>query len=165
MRSRTLQVFLCLGLLAGPAAVVPAQEDDPAPADSLALPPAVTLEPPAVTVSWAWIVPGPDGQGELLVAAPPADAAGTLERLGTVRFRYEGDGPAGTLEIEAPVPPELEYVPDSATGPGAEAAYLAESRRVRWSLPGPLEPGTAGLVSFRARPRPLDAAEDAGETR
>lgn len=160
MRSIFRQFFLYLGLLAAPAAGL-AQEDAAAPVDGALLPPTVTLEAPAVTVSWAWIVPGPEGEGEQLVPAPPADAAQPVERLGTVRFRYEGEVAAGALQIEVAVPPELEYVPDSATGPGAETDYFPATGRVQWLLPGPLEPGTTGLVSFRAVPRPLEEAEAA----
>ncbi|NGP53647.1 hypothetical protein [Thioalkalivibrio sp. XN8] len=162
MRSIFSQLFLFAGLLAGPAAGL-AQEGAAAPVDEGLRPPTVTLEAPAVTVSWGWIVPGPGGEGEQLVPVPPADAAQAqaVERLGTVRFRYEGEVAAGALQIEVAVPPELQYIPDSATGPGAETDYLPEPRRVQWLLPGPLEPGTTGLVSFRAVPRPPEDVEAA----
>lgn len=162
MRSISPKVLVATVLLAW-ASTGAAQEDGAVPAVEPDAPPPVLLAPPAVTVSWAWIVPNPDGEGERLAPVSPADPRTPLERLGTVRFRYEGEVAADALQIQVPLPPDLDYVPESATGPGAEAAYLDELRAVRWILPGPLEPGTAGLVSFRARTRPLPGAEDAGE--
>ena len=133
--------------------------------------PEVELSDPQVVIEWAWIVPGPGGEGEQLVpAAPgePAPAAAGEEpplRLGTVRFRYSGARAAELLHVTVTVPADLDYVPDSATGPGAATEYLAAERRLRWTLEGPIEPGTTGLVSFRARvaqpvPGPGAAAEE-----
>jgi hypothetical protein len=122
--------------------------------------PEVELAEPEVAIEWAWIVPGPEGRGEQLVpaepavsAAPPAlpEAEIATERLGTVRFRYLGERPTDVLRITVTLPAGLDYVPDSATGPGAETQYAETERRLRWTLSGPIVPGTAGLVSFRAR--------------
>ncbi|MGD9388197.1 MAG: hypothetical protein PVI87_08220 [Gammaproteobacteria bacterium] len=164
MRSISPLLSLSAGLALALAAMgAPAQESE-APEPTVTRGPTVVLMPPAVSVSWAWIVPDADGEGERVVFASPVDLETPVERLGTIRFRYEGERAAAALEIDVPLPPNLEYVMDSATGPGAEGRYLEETRRIRWVVPGPLEPGTVGLVSFRALPR-VAATEDAGDVR
>jgi hypothetical protein len=130
-----------------------ADEEELLEAAAPAPPPAVELVVPADAIQWAWIVPAPeeDEADVRLVTQPPqADAP---EQLGTIRFQYDGETPAEALRIVATVPIDLDYVADSATGPGAETAYDAESRQVAWTIAGPLDPGTRGLVSFRAVPR------------
>ena len=123
-----------------------------APAPASPLPPAVELVAPADAIQWAWIVPATDDDdvGVRLVAERPQDDA--AERLGTIRFQYDGEASADTLRIVGTVPEDLDYVQGSATGPGAEASYDAAARQITWTLPGPLDPGTRGLVSFRAVP-------------
>ena len=164
MRSISPLLSLSAGLALAVAAVGASAQDGEAPEATVTNGPTVVLMPPAVSVSWAWIVPDADGERERVVFESPVGLETPVERLGTIRFRYEGERAAGALEIDVPLPPNLEYVADSATGPGAEASYLEETRRIRWVVPGPLEPGTVGLVSFRALPR-VAATEDAGDMR
>jgi hypothetical protein len=126
-----------------------------------ALPAAIELAVPPTAVAWSWIVPagarGDEGEGEgegeaesLAEFRPPGAAP---MRLGTIRFQYDGEAPADALRIVGTVPADLEYVDGSATGPGAETEYDADGRRITWTIAGPLDPGTRGLVSFRAVPR------------
>ena len=119
---------------------------------------------PHVAVESAWVVAREDG-GERLVAELPPD--GAVEQLVTLRFRHEGTAPAAGLRIEHAVPVGTQFVPDSATGPGATLSYsvdggrtfiapgelpdLAEVTHIRWELAGEVPPGLAGLVSFRVR--------------
>ena len=172
--SCTLPGCLLLCLAAQGAAVA----DDAAPVAPAvpALPPAVELVMPPGAVEWSWIVPAAavdaaddgdvdvdvdvdddaaagasgDEGGERLTDKPPPGVAPV--RLGTIRFLYEGTEPAAALRIVGTVPDDLEYVAGSATGPGAEVEYDAAARQLSWTIAGPLDPGTRGLVSFRAVP-------------
>ena len=92
------------------------------------------------------------------------------ERLVTVRFRNESSGANAQPTVTAAVPTDFDIVPGSARGPGASVSYspgggdsfVAASdwnfsegdpvTHLRWTLPGPMEPGVAGIVSFRVRP-------------
>ena len=148
--------LLCLGT----RGVVAAEDATPADVAVPALPPAVELVVPADAVEWTWIVPAAstdDGaagedpaEGERLTDKPSQGVAPL--RLGTIRFHYEGEAPAPVVRIVGTIPADLEYVDGSATGPGAEVEYDAEARQLSWTIAGPLEPGTRGLVSFRAMP-------------
>ncbi|NHA15323.1 hypothetical protein [Thioalkalivibrio sp. XN279] len=167
--------LLCLAAQGAVTALL-ADDTAPVPAEVPAMPPAVELVAPASAVEWTWIVPAavaaaeagvdadvdPDAEpgaartddstarGELLTDKPPPGV--TPIRLGTIRFQYEGDAPAPALRIVGTVPVDLDYVDGSATGPGAEVEYDAAARRISWIIAGPLDPGTRGLVSFRAVP-------------
>jgi hypothetical protein len=152
--------LLCLGAPGAGGA------DEAAPAETAvpALPPPVELVAPSGTVEWTWIVPATDsdaggegngagegqGEGERLTDKPPQGVAPL--RLGTIRFLYQGEEPAPALRIVGTIPDDLEYVDGSATGPGAEVEYDAAARQLSWTIAGPLDPGTRGLVSFRAVP-------------
>jgi hypothetical protein len=148
--------LLCLGAQGAATALV---ADDAAPAEAATAEPAVPALPPAIelvasagAVEWTWIMPAadPESDAERLIDKPPQGVAPL--RLGTIRFHYEGDEPAPALRIVGTVPEDLEYVDGSATGPGAEVEYDAAARQLSWTIAGPLDPGTRGLVSFRAVP-------------
>ena len=89
--------------------------------------------------------------------------------LVTVRFRNESELPDPGPWVLLPVPVGFVVVPGSVRGPGATASVSADGggtfvragdwnagrwdavTHVRWELPGPLEPGVSGIVSFRLR--------------
>ena len=160
VRSISRGLAACFLLYLGARGAVAADDATPEEAAAPALPPPVELVVPADAVEWTWIVPaastddgaaGEDSaEGERLTDKPPQGVAPL--RLGTIRFHYEGEAPAPVVRIVGTIPADLEYVDGSATGPGAEVEYDAESRQLRWTIAGPLEPGTRGLVSFRAKP-------------
>ena len=160
MRSISRGLAACFLLYLGARSAVAADDATPGEAAVPALPPPVELVVPADAVEWTWIVPAAsagDGaagedpvEGERLTDKPPQGVAPL--RLGTIRFQYDGDEPAPAVRIVGTIPADLEYVDGSATGPGAEVEYDAEARQLSWTIAGPLEPGTRGLVSFRAMP-------------
>lgn len=165
MRSIPGAIFtLCSVLLLGAGALGPDRLRAQGPAE------------PKLSVESAWVVASGEGAGERLVMSPgPVIMA---ERLYTLRFRYEGLEPAAGLRIVHEVPGNVRYVAGSATGPGAEISYSVDGGRsfaapealssptnythIRWILPGAHPPGTAGLVSYRARPHDV-AADTAAE--
>lgn len=131
---------------------------------------------PRVTVESAWVVTGGEDARERLAMEPGPEIM--AERLYTLRFRYEGLEPAAGLRIVHEIPAGARYVAGSALGPGAEVHYSEDGGRsfaaaeelsgpanythIRWILPGAHPPGTAGLVSYRARPQDV-AADTADE--
>jgi uncharacterized repeat protein (TIGR01451 family) len=129
---------------------------------------------------------------EPIVAPPTADAADPVpiaadsaaphagEHVVTVRFTNAGGDVVDTIRITSPVPADLQYVPDSASGPGSQvlfsvddgrtfgrpdeltsvapdgavrSAAAAEYTHVRWVLRAPLDAGATGIARFRAAPR------------
>lgn len=95
----------------------------------------------------------------------------------TVRFSNVGSEPADNVVITNPLPAELSYVRDSATGPGTaiefsvdggatygdasslriaepsgeRAAQPEDFTHIRWVMQTPLPPGGEGVATFRAR--------------
>jgi hypothetical protein len=84
------------------------------------------------------------------------------------------------IRITSPIPPDLSYVPDSASGPGADVLYSVDGGRsfgrrdelaiqapdgtvrgarpddythVRWVLRTSLDAGASGVARFRVVPR------------
>lgn len=175
VRSISGQLVACFLLCLGAQGAFGADDNAPAEAAVPAPPPAVEVIMPAGAVEWTWIVPasyvpagadadaGAEGvgdgagdgdgdgeaEGERLTDTPPQGVSPL--RLGTIRFHYQGDAPA-PVRIVGTVPADLEYIEGSATGPGAEVEYDAAARELSWTIAGPLDPGTRGLVSFRAVP-------------
>jgi hypothetical protein len=142
---------------------LPAMPEEADPEGPLPLPPPAE---PVVQVESAWVVSAADGTAQRLVSGEQPE--GAVEELLSGRFRYQGNAPAVGLRIVMAVPQGRQYVPGSAVGPGAELSYstdggrnfdgleplhAAEVSHIRWDLPGTHPPGTAGLVSFRVRPR------------
>lgn len=142
---------------------------------------AVLSAVPRVVPETAWIVFDEIAQLERLVSAGHHSApgavvpAGARAQLHTVRFRFEGAEPVPALRVEQLVPPGGRYLVGSATGPGARIFVSVDGGRtflpeaelrpedtvsiVRFELPGPFIPGTAGLVSFRTAWAVEQAAE------
>lgn len=103
---------------------------------------------------------------------PLAGASFAGQHQVTVRFRNDARGPVTAPHVIAAVPLGFVVVEGSAQGPGTSIAYspdgsasfVDESQwrfsgsprvtHVRWDLPGPLETGVSGVVSFRVRPEP-----------
>jgi uncharacterized repeat protein (TIGR01451 family) len=137
--------------------------------------------PLVVTSSLERLVPG-DGGGAGTRIETGAGAAGShADRLVyTARFANRGTAVLDGVRITSPIPAELRYLPQSASGPvtavlfsidqgrtfgpAAELEIVGEdgTRRpadpadythVRWVLDGPLDPGATGVVRFGAEPR------------
>jgi uncharacterized repeat protein (TIGR01451 family) len=126
---------------------------------------------------------------ERIVAPQAADAAATVriatdavasqadQLVVTVRFTNLGNDVVDSIRITSPVPPDLHYVPHSASGPGSEVLFsvdggrtfggpdelelvapdgavrgadAAEYTHVRWVLRAPLDAGATGIARFRA---------------
>jgi len=181
--SPVLSIALALALpLAGSsarAADPAALADDPLGAGAPAVRPAELRPPqparPRVMLEPGWLTLEPATGRRRLVAGVPAEAAedDAIERVYTGRFRLEGAESATGLRIVIEIPRGLHYVAGSATGPRAEISFSADGGRsfgppdelavttdythIRWDLPGEFAPGTAGLVTFRARPATLAA--------
>jgi hypothetical protein len=117
------------------------------------------------------------------IAAPeggdaPAVAPG--EVIVSVRFTNATAENLDTIRITSPVPPDLKYVPQSASAPGGDALFSvdhgmsfgrpdeltailpdgsarsvepADYTHVRWLLRAPLDAGATGIARFRAVPR------------
>jgi uncharacterized repeat protein (TIGR01451 family) len=126
---------------------------------------------------------------ERIVAPPAADAADSVqtaadsaaphagEHVVTVRFTNVGSDVVDTIRITSRVPADLQYVPNSASGPGSEVLFSVDDGRtfgrpdeltsvapdggvrsaaaneythVRWVLRAPLDAGALGIARFRA---------------
>ena len=108
-------------------------------------------------------------------SASPAD-----ELIVSVRFANSSDRVLDAIRITSPIPADLSYVSDSASGPGADVLYSIDGGRsfgrpeeltmpapdgsvrgaepadythVRWVLRAPLDAGASGVARFRAVPR------------
>lgn len=97
------------------------------------------------------IVPGGKPTPWVKLSATPAPA-NPGEILLTLQIGNRGDGKATKVVVRDPLPPELEYVKDSATEGGA---YEAENREIVWKfdeLGLGADQQSSHSVSFRARP-------------
>jgi hypothetical protein len=169
--SRQISLFIAVLTAAGLLfAISPAGLAKPAEPDQ----PAVSFAAAQFLLESAWLVPGEDGGAPRLAAGP--GPAGALERLYTARFRHPGVVKARGLQVTVEIPAGMLYVAGSAIGPGAEISYsvddgesfvpraelrdATDATHIRWRLEGEFLPGTAGLVSFRARPADTDVEAD-----
>ena len=112
----------------------------------------------------------------------PTDASASHadELIVSVRFANASDRILDAIRITSPIPPDLSYVSDSASGPGADVLYSVDGGRsfgrpeeltmqapdgsvrgaepadythVRWVLRTSLDAGASGVARFRAVPR------------
>ena len=108
------------------------------------------------------------GDGGERWIVPPGGTGSSERFLCSVIFEVIDGGPAEAgVAIAEPVPAGLDYLPGSATGPGARIELSTDAGRtyrpedqvtaadgpvthVRWILDGPLAVGMRGRVSFRA---------------
>ncbi|HUG99579.1 MAG TPA: hypothetical protein VMQ83_10440 [Gammaproteobacteria bacterium] len=81
---------------------------------------------PRVSLEPAWVVGAADGGERLVEGARPE---GAVQRLYTARFRYEGTRPAPRLRIVLGIPDGMNYVANSALGPGAEIRFSVDGGR------------------------------------
>ena len=156
---------IMLGSCAAGLAVT-AQGDARAPRDLLV---SSTLERINATASG-------DAEGSVPIAtdtsAAPAD-----QLIVSVRFKNSGGHVLDSIRITSPVPADLSYVSDSASGPGADVLFSVDSGRsfgrpeeltvqapdgsvrgadpadythVRWVLRASLDAGASGVARFRA---------------
>ena len=124
---------------------------------------------------------GPIAAGD---GAAPADATEPSlqadELIVSVRFTSSSAHVLDAIRITSPIPPDLSYVSDSASGPGADVLYSVDGGRsfgrpqeltmqapdgsvrgaepadythVRWVLRTSLDAGASGVARFRAVPR------------
>jgi uncharacterized repeat protein (TIGR01451 family) len=86
------------------------------------------------------------------VSATEAEPGDTLTFV--ITYRNMGNTPIRSASIRDSLLPRLEYVKGSAKGPKGTAFSTAENRvgstELKWDLPGVIEPGASGEVSFQA---------------
>ena len=119
-----------------------------------------------------------DGDAAAEQVAPSASPAGEL--IVSVRFTNTTDQVLDSIRITSPVPRDLRYVAQSASGPGSDVLFSVdggssfglpeeltlptpdggvrgadpgEYTHVRWILRAPLDAGATGIARFRAVPR------------
>ena len=119
----------------------------------------------------------PDEAGEATIDAVTAPVD---QLVVSVRFTNSSDRLLDSIRITSPVPPDLRYLPDSASGPGADVLFSVDGGRsfgrpeeltlqdsdgnvrdadpadythVRWLLRASLDAGASGVARFRAVPR------------
>ena len=122
--------------------------------------------------------PADDAQSAAEIATEPsASSAGQL--IVNVRFTNVSEHVLDSLRITCPIPADLRYVPQSASGPGSDVLFSVDNGRsfgrpdeltmptpdgvrgadagdythVRWILRSPLDAGALGVARFRAVPR------------
>jgi hypothetical protein len=120
----------------------------------------------------------PADEVERIVSDAAAPSAAAL--IVSVRFTNVSDHVVDSVRITSPVPPDVQYVAGSASGPGAEVLFsvdngvrfgrpddltlvaadggvrsadAADYTHVRWVLRAPLDAGAVGVARFRAVPR------------
>ena len=113
-------------------------------------------------------------------ASASASASQADELIVSVRFANSSDHVLDAIRITSPIPPDLSYVSDSASGPGADVLYSVDGGRsfgrpeeltmqvpdgnvrgaepadythVRWVLRASLDAGASGVARFRVVPR------------
>ena len=128
---------------------------------------------------------------ERIVAAPPGDAAPVRiasdtvashadQLVVSVRFTNASEHVLDSIRITSAVPADVQYVPQSGSGPGSDVIFSVDHGRcfgrpdeltlpaaaggvrgadaadythVRWVLRAPLDAGATGIARFRAVPR------------
>src|SRR5688572_25177563 len=129
---------------------------------------------------------------ERIVAAPHGDSATPVriasdtvashadQLVVSVRFTNASEHVLDAIRITSAVPADVQYVPQSASGPGSEVLFSVDNGRsfgrpdeltlraedgglrgaveadythVRWVLRAPLDAGATGIARFRAVPR------------
>ena len=155
-----------------------AQQDSRRPRDLLVSSALERIAAPAAEDERSFGDAATDEEGRVVVAtdtsAAPAD-----ELIVNVRFANMSEHVLDSLRITCPVPSDLNYVPQSASGPGSDVLFSVDSGRtfgrpeeltiatpdgvrnaeaadythVRWILRAPLDAGALGVARFRAVPR------------
>jgi hypothetical protein len=117
--------------------------------------------------------------GTAVQIAPDTVASHADQLIVSVRFTNESEHAIDSIRITSPVPADVRYVPQSASGPGSlvlfsvdhgktfgtpeelalaspdgvRAADPADYTHVRWIFRAPLDVGASGVARFRAVPR------------
>lgn len=148
-----------------------------APAQRLAAGPS----PLAITSSLERLVAAVPGSSSTTIEPAVGGAASHADQLiYTARFTNLGSQVLDAVRLTSPIPADLRYLPQSATGPASavvfsidhartfgppaeltvvqpdglrRAADPADYTHVRWILEGALDPGATGVVRFGAVPR------------
>jgi uncharacterized repeat protein (TIGR01451 family) len=167
--SRSARARLCGVSLAAVALAVAAENGEPARGG---LQVSSTLERIAPKVA--------DGGDAALDAAAATVVSHADELVLSVEFTNTSEQVIDSVRITSPVPADVRYVADSASGPGSEALFsvdqgrtfarpeeltivgadgvaraadAAEYTHVRFVLDAPLDAGAVGFARFRAVPR------------
>lgn len=126
------------------------------------------------------ITAGPNGDAASVQITSDTVASHADQLIVSVRFTNASDDVVDSIRITSPVPADVQYVPQSAGGPGSDvlfsvdngrsfgrpeeltlaaadgnvrAADAADYTHVRWVLRAPLDAGATGIARFRAVPR------------
>src|SRR5689334_14193384 len=156
---------------------VAAQQDSRKPRDLLV---SSTLERIAAPLADDTRSSVDEARDEQSPVAVVTDTSGPADQLiVNVRFTNLSEHVLDSLRITCPVPSDLSYVPQSASGPGSDVLFSVDSGRtfgrpeeltiatpdgvrsaeaadythVRWILRAPLDAGALGVARFRAVPR------------
>jgi hypothetical protein len=120
------------------------------------------------------------GAAATVQIAPDTVASHADQLIVSVRFTNESEHVIDSIRITSPVPADVRYVPQSASGPGSEVLFSvdhgktfgkpeelalespdgvvrgadpADYTHVRWVFRAPLDAGATGVARFRAVPR------------
>lgn len=126
------------------------------------------------------LVAAPEGSGAAAQLVPGGGASHSDEVIVSVRFANDSGQIVGSIRITSPVPADVRYVPNSASGPGSDVLFSvdnglrfgrpdeltvatpdggkrraepAEYTHVRFVLRAPLDAGATGIARYRAVPR------------
>ena len=122
-----------------------------------------------------------DGDAAAPVEVTPAPSVSHADELiVSVRFTNLTEQVLDSIRITSPVPPDVRYVAQSASGPGSDVLFSVDDGRtfglpeeltlaapdrgvrradaadythVRWVLRAPLDAGATGIARFRVVPR------------
>jgi uncharacterized repeat protein (TIGR01451 family) len=123
--------------------------------------------------------PNADDASALRIASDTV-ASHADQLIVSVRFTNSSGHVIDSVRITSPVPADVQYVPNSASGPGSEVLFSVDNGRsfgrpgeltfsaadgsvrnadpaeythVRWVLRAPLDAGATGIARYRAVPR------------
>lgn len=161
--------MLALAVAGLPPAAAPAQRPSPG------------ASPLAITSSLERLVaPFPGGLSTTVEPAVEGAASHADQVIYTARFTNLGPQVLDAVRLTSPIPADLRYLPQSATGPASTVVFSIDHARtfgspaelvvvqpdgvrrvadpadythVRWILEGALDPGATGVVRFGAVPR------------
>jgi len=121
-----------------------------------------------------------DGDAAAVRVATETSVSQADELIVSVRFTNTTEQVLDSIRITSPLPPDLRYVAQSASGPGSDVLFsvddgssfglpeeltlptpdggvrgadAADYTHVRWILRAPLDAGATGIARFRAVPR------------
>lgn len=150
------------------------------PATAPAQRPQVEPSPLAITSSLERLVAASPGSSTTMLEPAGGAASHADQLIYTARFTNQGRQVLDAVRVTSPIPADLRYLAQSASGPASavlfsidhartfgppaeltiaqadgsrRAADPADYTHVRWILEGALDPGATGVVRFGAVPR------------